>query len=33
MLHVFEFRDGLMCRENTWLDGNATVAELAAPAS
>jgi steroid delta-isomerase-like uncharacterized protein len=31
MLHVFEFRDGLISRENTWLDGNAIVAQLTAP--
>ena len=31
MLHVFEFRDGRISRENTWLDGNAIVAQLTAP--
>jgi hypothetical protein len=31
MLHVFEFRDGLISRESTWLDGNAIVAQLTAP--
>ena len=31
MLHVFEFRDGLISRENTWLDGDAIVAQLTAP--
>ncbi|MCV7072237.1 nuclear transport factor 2 family protein [Mycobacterium rufum] len=28
MLHVFEFRDGLISRENVWLDGAAVVAQL-----
>jgi steroid delta-isomerase-like uncharacterized protein len=28
MLHVFEFRDGLISRENTWLDGEAIAAQL-----
>ena len=28
MIHVFEFRDGLISRENVWLDGNAIVAQL-----
>jgi steroid delta-isomerase-like uncharacterized protein len=28
MLHVFEFRDGLICRENVWLDSAAVVAQL-----
>ena len=31
MIHVFEFRDGLISRENVWLDGNAIVAQLTAP--
>jgi hypothetical protein len=31
MIHVFEFRDGLICRENVWLDGNAIAAQLTAP--
>jgi steroid delta-isomerase-like uncharacterized protein len=31
MIHVFEFRDGLIRRENVWLDGNAIVAQLTAP--
>ena len=30
MLHVWEFRDGLMSRENVWLDGGAIVAQLTA---
>jgi len=30
MLHVWEFRDGLMSRENVWLDGAAIVAQLTA---
>jgi predicted ester cyclase len=28
VLHVFEFRDGLICRENVWLDGAAVSAQL-----
>ena len=28
MLHVWEFRDGLISRENVWLDGAAIVAQL-----
>lgn len=31
VLHVFEFRDGLISRENVWLDGNAIVAQLTEP--
>jgi steroid delta-isomerase-like uncharacterized protein len=31
MLHVWEFRDGLMSRENVWLDGGAIVGQLSAP--
>ncbi len=31
MLHVWEFKDGRMSRENVWLDGNAIVAQLTAP--
>jgi steroid delta-isomerase-like uncharacterized protein len=30
MLHVFEFRDGLISRENVWMDGGAIMAQLAA---
>jgi steroid delta-isomerase-like uncharacterized protein len=30
MLHVWEFKDGRMSRENVWLDGNAIVAQLGA---
>jgi hypothetical protein len=29
VLHVFEFRDGLISRENVWLDGAAIAAPLA----
>jgi steroid delta-isomerase-like uncharacterized protein len=29
ILHVFEFRDDLVCRENVWLDGAAVQAQLA----
>ncbi|OBF26895.1 ketosteroid isomerase [Mycobacterium sp. ACS1612] len=28
ILHVFEFRDGLISRENIWLDSNAIVEQL-----
>lgn len=31
MLHVFEFRDGKISRENVWLDGGAIAAQLTAP--
>ena len=31
MVHVWEFRDGLISRENVWLDGGAIVAQLTAP--
>ena len=30
VLHIFEFRDGLISRANVWLDGAAAVAQLAA---
>jgi steroid delta-isomerase-like uncharacterized protein len=30
ILHVFEFRDGLISRENVWLDSAAIVTQLAA---
>lgn len=30
VLHVFEFRDGLICRENVWIDAAAAVAQLTA---
>jgi steroid delta-isomerase-like uncharacterized protein len=30
MLHVWEFKDGRMSRENIWLDGNAIAAQLTA---
>ena len=33
MLHVFEFRDGRISRENVWLDGAAIAAQLADPAT
>lgn len=29
ILHVFEFRDDKICRENVWLDAGAIVAQLA----
>lgn len=32
VLHLWEFRDGLISRENAWLDGAAAVAQLTAPA-
>jgi predicted ester cyclase len=28
ILHVFEFRDGLVSRENVWLDSAAIVSQL-----
>lgn len=31
MLHVFEFRDGLISRENVWMDTASVMAQLAAP--
>jgi steroid delta-isomerase-like uncharacterized protein len=31
LLHVWEFRDGLISRENVWLDGGAVTAQLTAP--
>lgn len=31
MMHIFEFRDGLISRENVWLDTAAIVAQLTAP--
>jgi steroid delta-isomerase-like uncharacterized protein len=31
MIHVWEFCDGLISRENVWLDGAAIVAQLTAP--
>ena len=30
LLHVWEFRDGLISRENVWLDGGGIAAQLAA---
>jgi steroid delta-isomerase-like uncharacterized protein len=30
MLHVWDFKDGRISRENVWLDGNAIVAQLTA---
>jgi steroid delta-isomerase-like uncharacterized protein len=30
VLHVFEFRDGLISRENVWIDGGAAIAQLTA---
>lgn len=30
LLHIFEFRDGLISRENAWLDGGSIVAQLTA---
>lgn len=30
VLHVFEFRDGLISRENVWLDAGAAIAQLTA---
>ena len=31
MLHVFEFQDGKISRENVWLDGASIVGQLTAP--
>jgi steroid delta-isomerase-like uncharacterized protein len=31
MLHVWEFRDGLISRENVWLDGATVIAQLTTP--
>jgi steroid delta-isomerase-like uncharacterized protein len=31
MLHVWEFRDGKISRENVWLDGGSIVAQLTTP--
>lgn len=31
VLHVFEFRDGRIARENVWLDGGAAIAQLNEP--
>ena len=31
MVHVFEFRDGLISRENVWLDGGTVIQQLTAP--
>lgn len=31
LLHVWEFRDGKISRENVWLDGGAIAAQLAEP--
>jgi steroid delta-isomerase-like uncharacterized protein len=28
ILHVFDFRDGLICRENVWLDAGAVIGQL-----
>jgi steroid delta-isomerase-like uncharacterized protein len=31
LLHVWEFRAGLISRENVWLDGGSVIAQLTAP--
>lgn len=31
LLHVWEFQDGRISRENIWMDGNAIVAQLTSP--
>jgi hypothetical protein len=31
MVHIWEFRDGLISRENIWLDGASIIAQLTAP--
>ncbi len=28
LLHVFEFRDGKISRENVWIDGGSIIAQL-----
>ena len=33
LLHIWEFKDGLISRENVWLDGGAVVQQLTAPAA
>ena len=33
VLHVFEFRDGRIARENVWLDAGAAIAQLQGPNS
>jgi predicted ester cyclase len=30
VLHLFEFRDGRISRENVWIEGAAAIAQLAA---
>lgn len=31
LMHVWDFRDGLISRENVWLDGGSVIAQLSAP--
>jgi len=31
VLHVLEFRDGLISRENVWIDAGAAIAQLTSP--
>jgi len=33
LLHILETRDGLISRENVWLDAAAIVAQLSSPAT
>jgi hypothetical protein len=33
MLHIFEFRDGKISRENVWMDTATLMAQLIAPAA
>lgn len=33
VLHVFEFRDGLISRENVWIDAGAAIAQLTSQAA
>lgn len=33
MMHVWEFKDGAMSRENVWLDAGAIIGQLSAPGS
>jgi steroid delta-isomerase-like uncharacterized protein len=33
VLHVFEFREGLICRENVWIDTGTAIAQLTSEAA
>jgi hypothetical protein len=32
-MHIFEFKQGRISRENVWLDGNAIVTQLTTPSA